>query len=196
VGPAVPAEVRSLGDYVRWARADPARATYGTPGKGTMAHLLGSLLAREAGFEAQHVAYGGGPPAVADLIGGRLSSVVLPEGLLRPLHQAGRLRVLATSGALRGNVLPKVPTLAESGYKALVLREWWGFYMPRGTPADAVEALARAVRAAAASPELAATLEVSGMQTLPGTTAQMGERIASERAFWREALPATGIRMD
>lgn len=134
------------------------RTTYGTPGKGTLAHLLGSLLAREARFEAQHVACGGGPPAVADLIGGRLSSVVLLEGLLRPLHQAGRLRVLATSGALRGNVLTKVPTLAESGYEALVLLEWWGFYMPRGTPVAAVDALALALRAATASPELAAAL--------------------------------------
>lgn len=195
VGPAVPAEVRDLGDYARWARTDANRVTYGTPGKGTLAHLMGALLAREAGFEAQHVPYGGGPPAIAELIGGRLSSVVLPEGLLHAWHQAGSLRVLATSGASRGKLLPEVPTLAESGFKALVLREWWGFYLPRGTQAAVVETLALAVRTAAAASDLSSALEVSGMRALQGTTSQMQERIARERAFWRHAIPGTGIRM-
>lgn len=196
VGPAVPAEVRELADYIRWAQADPSRATYGTPGNGTLTHLLGAMLARDAGFEAQHVAYVGGPQAITDLIGGRLSSVVLPEGLLRPLHLAGKLRVLATSGPTRGSVLPTVPTLVDSGYKSLVLREWFGFYVPRGTPAAAVDTVAMAVRAAATAPELVAALQASGMQALAGTTTQMQERILRERAFWREAIPPLGIRMD
>ncbi len=196
VGPAVPAQVRDLADYTRWAQGDPTRATYGTPGNATLPHVLGALLAREAGFTAQHVAYAGGPQAVADLIGGRISSVVLPEGLLRPLHLAGKLRVLATSGPARGSVLPLLPTLAESGYKSLVLREWFGFYMLRGTPAAAVDALAQAVRSAAASPEMAEALGVAGLQPLSSTSTKMVERLGLERAFWRDTLPSLGIRMD
>ena len=196
VGPAVPAEVQTLADYVRWARADVTRATYGTPGIGTLPHILGALLAREGGFEARHIAYGGGPPAINDLVGGRLSSVVLPDGLLRQLHQAGRLRILATSGPARQPTLPGVPTLIEEGFKALVVREWWGFFVPRGTPWATIDALAAVVHSAAVAPELMTALDTLGLRALSGTGAQMAERVRRERAYWRDVLPTLGIRME
>ena len=196
VGPAVPAAVQTLAAYLDWARADPTRATCGIPGMGTLSHILGALLAREAGFEVRHVVYAGGPPAIADLLGGRLSSVVLPDGLLRPLHESGRLRVLATSGAGRQPALPQVPTLVEAGFSALVMHEWWGCFVPRGTPTAASDALAAMVANAAASPALGRALETLGLQVLVGGAAAMSARIARERARWREVLPGTGIRMD
>jgi tripartite-type tricarboxylate transporter receptor subunit TctC len=195
VGPAVPAEVTTLPEYVRWARADPARASYGTPGMGTLPHILGALLAVEGAFEARHIAYSGGPPAIADLVGGRLSAVVLPDGLLRPLHEAGRLRILATSGAARQPLLPLVPTVLEQGFGSLVMSEWWGLFVSRQTPADRIDALSSAMASAARSPALVAALEPMGLKVLGGTPADMAARLARERARWRELLPATGIRL-
>lgn len=195
VGPAVPAEVTTLAEYARWARADPTRASYGTPGMGTLPHILGALFAVEGAFTAQHIAYAGGPPAIADLVGGRLSAVVLPDGLLRPLHEAGRLRILATSGAARQPRLPRVPSVVEQGFASLVMSEWWCLFVPQQTPAERIEALSAAMSAAARSPALVAALDTLGLKVLSGTPAETAARLASERTRWRELLPATGIRL-
>lgn len=195
IGPAVPAGVATLPDYVRWARADPARATYGTPGMGTLPHILGTLLASEGAFESRHIAYIGGPPAIADLVGGRLSSVVLPDGLLRQLHEAGRLRILAISSATRHPRLPSVPTVLEEGFASLVMSEWWALFVPRQTPEERIDAVAAAVAGATRSPALRAMLEPMGLTVLSGTSAETAARLARERARWRDVLPRTGIRL-
>jgi tripartite-type tricarboxylate transporter receptor subunit TctC len=194
VGPAVPEGVRTLRDYVDWARGSPGRATYGSPGYGTVPHVLAAALAVEGKFEAVHVAYAGGPPAIVDLVGGRLASAILPDGLLRPMAEAGKLRLLATTGPQRHTAQPALPTVAEEGYPRLTLRAWFGFIAPRGTPTSAVEAAAGAIKAIAAAPESAAALGESGYQALVGGPAEMQQRIALERRSWGEMVAAAGLR--
>jgi len=89
-----------------------------------------------------------------------------------------------------------LPTLRELGYPRLIAREWFGFFAPRGTPVDAVEGLSEDLRAAAATPELVASLRDSGLRTLSGTPAEMAEQIARDRAYWREAAPRAEIRVN
>ena len=117
VGPAVPAEVATLADFIAWLRKHPERANIGSPGTGTLPHLLEAMLFRKAGVAWQHVAYSGGPPAVTDLLGGQIAALALPEGLLRQHHAAGRVRVLATSGPARSAYLPEVPSFVEQGHR-------------------------------------------------------------------------------
>jgi tripartite-type tricarboxylate transporter receptor subunit TctC len=191
----VPDSVRSVAAFAEWARANPQRAQYGTPGIGTMTHVLAELLAREASWPAQHIPYGGGPPAIADAMGGRLAAVFLPEGLLRQLHDAGRLRVLATSGARRSALLPGVPTLQEAGYPRLVVGEWFGFFVRRGTSPELVQELAAEI-AAAASVDVGQQLADAGLQVLRGTPTQTQRRLQREKAFWREQIRGIGIRVD
>jgi tripartite-type tricarboxylate transporter receptor subunit TctC len=88
LGTSVPDSVRSLAAFVEWARASPARAQFGTPLVGTMTHVLGLMLARDAGFALTHVPYPGGPQVIGDLLGGRLAAAILPVGLLRPAARA------------------------------------------------------------------------------------------------------------
>lgn len=196
VGPAVPAAVGNLRELVDWTRAHPKLANYGSPGAGTLPHLLSALLATTAKEDWQHVAYAGGPQALVDLLGGRLAMLILPEGLLRQHHAAGRVRVLATSGSVRSEFMPGVATFIEQGYPSLVMREWFGFFMPGSASQAAVDAAAGRVRLAGASPGVAQALRDSAMVGAAGTSAQMGERIAAEQGYWQRVLGATGIRAE
>ena len=136
LGKAVPASVTTMTDYVGWARANPRKASIGSPGIGTPPHVLASLFATRSGIDALQVPYRGGPPAMNDLLGGRLSAVVLPEGLLQ-LHQAtGAVRMVATSGNRRSRFSPDTPTFAEQGPPDVVLHEWFGTSPPQASHAS------------------------------------------------------------
>ena len=196
VGPAVPDSVVTLEQLVDWLRSHPAQASYGSPGVGTLPHLMVALLANEARLDLTHVPYAAGPAALVDLISGRLSVLALPEGLLRPLQAAGKLRVLATSGAARSSFLPGVASVAEQGYPKLVMREWFAFFMPAGATAVALEAASQTIRQAALQPALRAALAESGMLAVTSSPAELATRIATEQPFWRGVLSATGIRAE
>ena len=196
VGPAVPDGVTTLAELIAWLKRNPQQSNYGSPGIGTLPHLLGAALLREAGVDAQHVAYAGGPPALVDLMGGRLTMLVLPEGILRQHQASGRLRVLATSGLGRSAYLPGVPSLAEQGFAGLVVREWFAFFAPGATPAGAVEAASQAVRQAAAQAAVATALADAGMAAAATTPQALAERIGTEQRYWQAVLRATGIRAE
>jgi tripartite-type tricarboxylate transporter receptor subunit TctC len=191
----VPATVRDLTALRDWARANPSGANFGSPGVGSLPHLLPAKLFAEAGVEATQLPYPGGPPAVADLLGGRISVLALP-GLLREHHAAGRLRVLATSGAERIPFLPDVPSVAEQGFPGLVMGEWFGFFMPGAASPVLAESAAEAIQWAAAEPALRAAFATMAMAAVAGTPAAMRTRIAQERPTWQAFLAASGIRAD
>ena len=196
VGPAVPDSVTNLPMLVDWIRANPSKATHGSPGVGTLPHLMVALLAREARVEWQHVPYAGGPAALLDLMAGRLAALALPEGLLRPLQAAGKLRVLATSGPARSSFLPNVASVVEQGFPKLVMREWFAFFAPGGTPANVADELSVAVLQAASQPALRAALAESGMSAVASTPAELHERIVQEQPYWRGVINATGVRAE
>ena len=195
VGPAVPERVSSIGAFIEWTRAHPAQANYGSPGVGTLPHLLSALLAREAKQAWQHVAYAGGPAALADLMGGRLAALTLPEGLLRQQHAAGKVRVLATSGDSRSEFMPAVPTFAEQGHPQLVVREWFAFFAHGATTPAAVDALSSEIRrhASSGTPAHAALREVA-MVASGSTPAELAARIALEQKVWQRVIERTGVR--
>ena len=196
IGPAVPASVATLADFISWLRAHPAAANIGSPGTGTLPHLLEAMLLGEAGVAWQHVAYSGGPPAVNDLLGGQIAALVLPEGLLRQHHGAGRVRVLATSGPTRSAYLPDVPCFAEHGRPDLVGKEWFAVFAPRGTPRDTVVGLATALQAAISRPALVAVFAQAGMTPASCLPAALATRIAAEQRHWKPVLLAHGIKAD
>ena len=196
VGPAVPASVVTLADFMAWCRSNPRLANVGSPGTGTLPHLLEAMLFNLAGVGWQHVVYAGGPPAMVDLMGGQIAALVLPEGLLRQQRAAGRLRVLATSGAQRSAYLPDVPTLVEQGYASLVVREWFGFFMGgRATPA-VIESASQALRTALAQPALIAAFADSGMDASPSTPAAMAARIGAEQRYWEPVIRGANIKAE
>lgn len=195
-GPAVPLDVTTLAEFIAWMRKHPGDANIGSPGTGTLPHLLEAMLFRKEGVAWQHVAYSGGPPAVTDLLGGQIAALALPEGLLRQHHATRRVRVLATSGLVRSAYLPDVPTFVEQGRPDLVVKEWFAFFASARVPKQMVEATSLALREAIARPELSAVFAQAGMTPASSSPSMLAARIASEQRHWQPVLRAHDIRAD
>ncbi len=148
VGPIVPASVKSVKDYVAWAKANPGQASYGSPAAGSIPHFLGALLSGYTNTPLTHVPYRGSIPGVADVVGGQLASMFTPHGDFLAMYKAGKLRMLATSGPMRNPFSPDVPTFAEQGFPDLTVEEWFGFYAPAKTPGNVIENANAAINAA------------------------------------------------
>ena len=196
VGPAVPDTVGNVRDLVEWMRANPKLANVGSPGVGSMPHLLEALLFREVDVAWQHVAYPGGAPTVVALLGGQIGALVLPEAVLGQHRAAGKLRVLATSGAQRSRYMPDIPNFVEQGYRELVVSEWFAFFMSARVSAAMIDATSQAIRLAVARPELAGAFAELGMVAASSTPAALAARIAAERRYWEPIIRAVGIRAE
>lgn len=196
VGPAVPDSVGNVRDLVEWMRANPKLANVGSPGVGSMPHLLEALLFREVDVAWQHVAYSGGAPTVVALLGGQIGALVLPEAVLGQHRAAGKLRVLATSGAQRSRYMPDIPNFVEQGYRELVVSEWFAFFMSARVSAAMIDATSQAIRLAVARPELAGAFAELGMVAASSTPAALAARIAAERRYWEPIIRAVGIRAE
>ena len=196
IGPAVPADVTTLAEFIAWMREHPERANIGSPGTGTLPHLLAAMLLRKAGVAWQHVAYSGGPPAVTGLLGGQIAALVLPEGLLRQHHASGRARVIATSGPARSAFLPGVASFVEQGYAELIVQEWFAFFASGGVQKSTVETLSLALRQAIARPEVSAAFAQAGMTATSSLPASLAARIVREQQYWQPVLRANDIRAD
>ena len=196
VGPAVPEAVRNVRELVDWMRINPKLANVGSPGTGTLPHLLEAMLFRAADAPWQHIVYAGGPPAMVDLLGGQIAALVLPEGLFRQHKATGRLRVVATSGATRSSYFPDVASLVEQGFRDLVVREWFAFFMAARVSPATLETTSQALRAALARPELIAAFADTGMVAASSTPAALSARIAAEQRYWEPIVRASGIRAE
>ena len=147
VGPAVPASVKTLADYMRWCAANPAQALYGIAAAGSGTHFGGVMLSRASGVPLTSVPYKGGAPAVQDLMGGQVPATVNVLGEILPYLGSGKVRILATTGAARSRLTPDVPTVGET-FPGYVAEEWFGAFTSRKAPADRVAKLAAAIQEA------------------------------------------------
>jgi tripartite-type tricarboxylate transporter receptor subunit TctC len=196
VGNAVPAEVADTRMLVEWMRRHPGEANAASPGTGTLPHILEVMLFDQAGLDWRHVPYPGGPPAMAALLGGQVAVLVLPEGLLLPQVASGRLRMLGTSGLERSRFSPAVPTLAEQSYARSVMREWFAFFAPAGTPPSIAERASEAVGNAVARAGLARRFEDAAMVAAHSSPGQLATKVEDDRRTWVPLLVNAGIRAD
>jgi tripartite-type tricarboxylate transporter receptor subunit TctC len=141
VGPQVPTTVKTLKDFLDWAKANPNQSNYGTPGAGSMPHLVAALLEKASGVPMKQIPYRGSAPGIQELLGGQIAAFSSPIGDYLPYLASGRLRLLAVTGTSRSRFVPDVATYAEQGFPELTMREWYGIFMPpRATPAVAARA--------------------------------------------------------
>jgi tripartite-type tricarboxylate transporter receptor subunit TctC len=193
VGPAVPDSVKDIKGFLEWAKANPANANYGSPGAGSPPHFLAALLAKDSGVDLRHVPYRGSAPGIQDLLGGQVSAFSSPVGDYLPHLKTGRLRLLATSGSARSRFTPDVATYAEQGFKDLVMGEWYGFFMPAGTPAHIVSAAAQAIRQAVAQPDVIESFAQLGVEAASNTPAEMAAAVRNENAQWGPIVKKVGF---
>ena len=130
---------RTLPEFVAWVKAHPEQANYGSPAAGSFAHFFGVMICQATGIEMVHIPYNGPAPLTADLVGGRLAAGISAISDLIEFHRAGRIRIIATSGAERSALLPGVPTFKEAGYPAVEATGWIAMYAPARTPKPVID---------------------------------------------------------
>lgn len=192
IGPAVPASVTSLKQFLSWAKSQPESANYGSPGAGSMPHLIAMLLSRFSETKLLHVPYRGTVPGVQDLLAGQISSFCGPIGDYLPHVKTGRLRVLAISGKGRSAFLPDVPTMRELGYPVSV-REWYGLFFPAGTAPEVVRRASAYLQPALSNPEMVEFGKQFGLEVEPSTADQLKALLASDAAEWKQLIRQTGF---
>jgi len=193
VGPGVPETVRSLKDYLAWAKANPSRAVFGSPGAGTPPHFLGALLAKGSGVELRHVPYRGSAPGIQDLLGGQVGAFSGPIGDFLPHIKSGKVRMLATSAPKRTPIAPHVPTYSEQGFKNIEFVEWYGVFLPGKASADVVQRAAQAVKAATTSPDVVEGLATLGLEASANTPEELARAVAMETAAWAPVVKTVGF---
>jgi tripartite-type tricarboxylate transporter receptor subunit TctC len=191
VNPKVPAA--TVPEFIAYAKANPGALSMASFGVGTSSHLAGELFKTMTGVKIVHVPYRGSAPAETDLIGGQTQ--VMFDNLTSSLTQirTGALRVLAVTTEARSDLLPGVPTVAETlpGFEA---SGWSGIMAPRGTPPEIVDRLYREVAAGLADPNVRTRLTEVGSTLMPMTPAQFGAFVAAETEKWGKVVKASGAK--
>ncbi len=194
VNPGLP--VKSVAELVAYARERPGQLNYASSGNGSGQHLFMAMFASMANISLVHVPYRGSGQATTDLLGGTVP-MAMPgmAGMLGHI-KAGKLRVLATTGAARSPQLPEVPTLAEAGVAGYSAYVWLGLLAPKGTPAAIVERLHRELKEALAVPEVKAYFNEAGIEAVGSTPAEFETYFREERDRWARIVKDTGAKVD
>jgi tripartite-type tricarboxylate transporter receptor subunit TctC len=194
VNPAVPAT--TLQELVAYAKANPGKLNFASPGNGTSGHLCGELFKAMAGVQMAHVPYKGSAPALQDLIGGQVQLMFdnLPSAL--PQIKAGRLRALAVTSTTRARALPDVPTIAEAGVPGYAAASWFGIFAPAGTPPAIVAKVNIAIAQWLASPEAKEKLLAAGADPAGGSPEDFARHVSVEAAKWAKVVKESGAKID
>jgi tripartite-type tricarboxylate transporter receptor subunit TctC len=187
---------RSLADLVAAAKANPGSLNFASPGNGTVTHLTGELLQKDAGVKFTHVPYKGSSTALTDLLGGRVQIYAGSVPTLLGHIKSGQLRPIVVTSVRRDANLPQVPTVAESGYKGFEAVTWFGFVGPAGIPQPVVARLNAEINKALKTPELQKRLNDEGATVLGGSPEQFAALIKNEIAKWAPVVKASGARVD
>lgn len=185
---------KTLGDLVAAYKADPKKANFGTSATGSQLHFLGVMLGQAIGVDLTHVAYQGGGPLKNDVMGGQVEAGI--DTLEIELHKAGKLRMLATSGATRSTLAPDVPTFKEQGYPSVVGEGWFGAYVPAKTPEATVKRLSDALAAVVRQPDVKAKIEAAGLEASGLKQAEFAAVIAADKARWTPVVAYSKFKAD
>jgi len=193
VGPAVPLDVKTVPDFLAWAKANPGKANFGSPAAGSTPHFIGALLGKNAGVEMQHAAYRGTQPAMLDLLGGNISAVSGPVGDITQHLPTGKVRILGVSGEKRSRFAPDVPTLLEQGLKGMAFSEWFALFLPPKASPDLVARLNTAVKSALASKDIVDGLGTFGLEAMSSSPAELTELLRKDTARWAPIVKQIGF---
>lgn len=194
VNASVPAQ--SVRELIALAKARPGRLTYASSGNGTTLHLGAELFKLLAGVDLVHIPYKGNAPALNDVIGGQVDMIIsaLPPAL--PLAKAGKVRILGVTTLERLASAPELPTVAEQGLPGFEIGTWYGVFATGGSPPEAIERLAAALRRALADAKVREQIAAQGIDLASSTPAEFRAFVAAEIAKWSRVVKAAGIKAD
>jgi tripartite-type tricarboxylate transporter receptor subunit TctC len=187
--------VRTLAEFIAYAKANPGRINYGSAGIGTVNHLAFALLASDAGLQVEHVPYRGGAPALLDLRANRVQVMFNSALEALPLLREGVTRALAVSSAARLALLPDVPPVADT-VRGFDVAFWQGLFGPVGLPEAVVARLAQALRTATSDAEQRRRMDEQGVDLLVGGPEDMARLLAEETRIWARVVREANIRAE
>ena len=193
VGPSVP--VRTVPEFIAYAKANPGKITMASAGNGTSPHVAGEMFKLMTGVELVHVPYRGSPPALTDLMGGQVQVMfdLMPSSI--ELVRAGKLRALAVTTATRVEALPEVPTVAEfvPGFEAST---WQGLGAPKSTPDAVIDKLNREINAGLADARIKSRIAEMGASPFVGSPADFGAFMTAETEKWAKVVKLANIKAE
>jgi len=187
---------KNVAEFVAWMKANPKQASFGSPAPGSLPHFFGLMIGQATGIDMIHVAYKGGVPLATDLMGGQIPCGIDALSDMLELHRAGKLRIIATSGARRSPLLPTVATFGEQGFPSIEGSGWIAVYAPARTPAPTIDHLSMAIGSALKSPELRERLLNLGYEPTGTTPGELAAIMSADSARWAPIVKASGFSAD
>ena len=192
IHPSVPA--KTMQEFIALAKRAPGKLTYGSAGIGTAPHMSMELLKSMAGLDIQHIPYRGVSQSLTDVLGGRISGMILNVLTSKPSVDAGLLRALGVTGLTRSEAMPTIPPIAESGVPKYESLQWFGVLAPAGTPASVVNLLQSKIAEGLRAPEMKARLANDGAEGVGNTPAEFAALINGEIEKWTAVAKAAHIQ--
>jgi tripartite-type tricarboxylate transporter receptor subunit TctC len=177
---------RTVQELVAYARANPGKLNYGSAGIGTASHIPAELMKAMAGVDIVGVQYKGVAEVMTDVLTGRIDLFFVGTQIAAQQAHAGKVRVLALTGAKRWQGLPEVPTMQEAGFEGYNLINWFGLWLPAGVPPDIVKRIHAGVLKALADPEVKRQFEAQGLEGVGMPPAQFAQFVEKEARFINE----------
>ena len=187
---------KSLGDLLAAAKARPGAINFATSGPGSMSHLAGELMMRQAGIKIAHIPYKGGGQAVVDVIAGQVQMMVSDALPVAQHLKSGKLRLLAITSAKRSPLFPDIPTFAEAGLQGLVAVNWWGVFLPAGTPQAVVSQYHTALVKVMADPDLKERFAGLGVEPQASTQEEFRTFLAAEKGLYTKLIADNNIKSE
>ena len=188
--------VQSIPELIALARARPGELNAASAGAGTISHLAGELFRSTHGLRWSHVAYKGTGPALTDLTSGQVQLMFVPPPPVMGLVKAGRVRLLAVSSRNRAPILPDTPTVMEAAGPEYVVDNWYGIFLPAGTPREIVTRLGSEIARSLEAPDLISTLAAQGAAPGAMAAAPFADYVKSEVEKWTRVVKASGAKAD
>ena len=179
---------KTVPEMIAYAKANPGKINFGSPGNGASPHLSGELFKSMAKVELTHIPYKGSAPAVSGLLGNQIAIMFDNMPSVIPHVRSGKLRAIAISTAKRSPELPDVPTIAEAGVPGYEAVSWFGLFAPAATPKPVLDKLSTALSKVLANPEVQKKISAQGGETVNETPAQFAAFIRSETTKWGKVL--------
>lgn len=189
--------INTVKELVALAKSgQPGQYTFGSSGIGGAPHLTGEFFAQQTGIKLTHIAYKGGGPAVADLVGGNITMSFASMTSALPMIKAGRLRPLAVSSKVRSAQLPEVPTMVEAGAGNIFVLDWQGMLAPRDTPKPIVDKLSTTVRGVLKEPDTEKRFTAMGLDVIASSPSEFKKAIEDDVKRWAQVIKSANIKVE
>lgn len=187
----------TIGEFIQYAKQNAGKVLYAGSGRGSLIHLASEKFKLAAGIEMEMIPYAGQPPAISDLVSGRVHMMALGAALATPLIKSGKLKALAVLDTDRLQDLPNVPTVGEAGFSELVLNGWQGIHVPAKTPSGIVDKINRTIAKALADPELISKFKAINVEPAkPMTPLEFANQVNTEIEKWRALVASAKVETD